>query len=325
VEVVFHENSASPRVSQVGLSHLSVELGHLYMAELAAEDTDLTHYFARLAPWVSSAVLASVAAVAPGRRARVSTCLLVDDYFSTLRGPDTVVPELVAAAKANGLSIDYLARESACAESNGISLAALTEAALIADPAPGTTGARPPSHVSGWLCNGTRSTEHRRTAAMQPAKTWAPPRENGAREHSIFVDVELWKTDTGGRIWSCPFLASVWQLLRLGQLRVAGNPPVQPAAVELADLPSTWADLPGVVQLEPRAAPFAAYRTFSVLDRRFLPVEHAVQTILSQVCVEPEVAAQTHRRARGEGVPLPVEIGEVETGFLQHSVALDEA
>nr|MDT0663701.1 SCO2522 family protein [Micromonospora sp. DSM 115978] len=187
-------------------------------------------------------------------------------------------------------------------------MAALTEASLVADPAPNTNGSRPPSHVTGWLCNGTRSEQPMPAAAMRTGKAWTPPKENRARQHSIFLDVELWKTDGGRRVWSCPFLAAVWQLLRLGQLRVHGESPAQPVAVDLADLPDEWSQLPAVVKLEPRAAPFCAYRTFSVLDRRFLDVEHAVRTILSQVVIDASVVDQTVRRAAGEGHDLPLEI-----------------
>jgi hypothetical protein len=315
VEAVFHENSASQRTAQVGLSHLSVELGHLYMADLAAEDTDLTGYFARIAPWVERSRLASIAGgtdLAGVRAAdlRVSTCVLVDDYFSVLRTPDVVVPELVRAAKENNLRIDYLARESACAHTDRSSLAELVEAAIVADPTLGSNGSRPPPHVSGWLCNGVRRVAPYTAAAMRQPEAWAPPRENGARQHSIFMDVELWKEERGRRLWSCPFLAAVWQLLRLGQLRVAGESAVQPVPVDLANLPKSWADLPAVVKLEPRATPFSAYRTFSVLDRRFLDVEHAVHTILSQVSIDPDVAEQTLRRAKAEKVALPAEATE---------------
>jgi hypothetical protein len=100
-------------------------------------------------------------------------------------------------------------------------------------------------------------------------------------------------------------LSGVWQLLRLGLLRVSGRSAVTPVRLELDELPAAWADLPPVIQLEDRAAPFCAYRSMSVLDARFFPVEHAVRTILAQVTIDPTAAEQATRRASAEGAPLP--------------------
>jgi hypothetical protein len=65
--------------------------------------------------------------------------------------------------------------------------------------------------------------------------------------------------------------------------------------------------MPAVVQLEPRAAPMRAYRTFTVVDSRFLPIEMAVRTILGQVAIDPIVARQILDRARDEAIDLPTE------------------
>jgi hypothetical protein len=304
---IFREVSAAERVAEVALSHLSVELGHLYMEDLADDLTSLDGYFQRVALWADAPRLASLARVAE-RRLRVSTCLLVDDYFGSLRSPADVVPALVAAATRNGLGIDYIARESACAQAGDVPLASLVEAAIVVDPPPGTNGARPPAHETGWLCNGTRSPASGISEAMHPEETWKPPAENGARRHSIFSDVELWNETDSARKWSCAFLAAVWQLLRLGLLRVSGENAVVPAQVDLAELPETWSDFPAVAQVNPRAMPFCAYRTFSVMDARFLPVEHAVRTILAQVAVDPIVLEQAVRRSSAENATVPREI-----------------
>jgi hypothetical protein len=72
--------------------------------------------------------------------------------------------------------------------------------------------------------------------------------------------------------------------------------------------PEEWDQLPPVVKLNPNAAPFTAYRTLSVLAPRFLGIEHAVRTILSQVAVERAVADQIARRGEAEGLRLPPEV-----------------
>ncbi|MBL7487913.1 hypothetical protein I6A60_19155 [Frankia sp. AgB1.9] len=330
VDTVFHETSAEPRVEAVPLAHLSVELGHLYMEDLTAPDADLGAHFARIAPWVDPPRLAAVARV-PQSRLRVSTCLLIDDYFSAPGSPADVIGQLVTAAAGAGLRVDYIARESACAtaprpaaptsrptaggagsfpadDDGEISLAALVEAALVADPPFGATGVRPTPAQIGWLSNGERTPGAdgaRPAAAMAGETRWAPPRENAARRHSVFVDVELWDVPRDARVWSCPMLAGVWQLLRLGLLRVAGRSAVNPVRMDVDALPTRWAELPPVIQLADRVAPFCAYRAMSVLDSRFFPVEHAVRTILAQVATDPVVAEQALTRAGQEGTPLP--------------------
>jgi hypothetical protein len=310
VSAIFQEAAAGPGVAAVPLSHLSLELGHLYLEDFAGGLPAVTRLLRDVAPW-ARAIQDNVAAATAPRSPRISTCFLVDDYFSPLSAPSEVVPMLLQAADAAGLTIDYLARESACAQARGIPVAELVAGSLVPDPPPGTNGARPPTKDTGWLCNGVRSP--RATDVGQAMKTptqWQPPSENGANRHSVFVDVELWSdgdAERDGRLWSCSFLASVWQLLRLGLLRAQGQPVVTPRPWT-GDLPATWSELDPVIQLNPQARPFAAYRTYSVLAMRFLNIEHAVRTILSQVQVDHHVMAQIDKRATDENVYLPREI-----------------
>jgi hypothetical protein len=308
VEVTFQESSATERVASLPLSHLSLELGHLYMEDFAGGPPRLRELFRQVAPWARAAQELCASEVKP-KTPRISTCFLIDDYFTKFSSPREVLPMLLEAAQAAGMRIDYVAREAACAEADGVPLASLVTGRLVADPPPGSDGSRPPVHDSGWLCNGTRSPQQALDEAMTPHATWLPPSENGANRHSIFIDVELWDEPGARRQWSCPFLAAVWQLLRLGLLRDMGEPVAVPRPVD-KDLPELWEDLPPVTQLNPRAAPFCAYRTYSVLADRFLPVEHAVRTILSQVTVERAVASQLLDRAGGEGLRLPFEVVE---------------
>lgn len=297
---VFREVSAEDRVQSLPLSHMSIELGHLYMEDFAAGPHRLREHFAAVAPWAQAARTAAPT----GTRPRVSTCFLVDDYFTRFSSPAEVVPRLVAAAAESGLTIDYLARESACAVSGAVSPASLLAARLVPAPAEGSNGARPPTEASGWLCNGARSTSSLGVEAMAPRGEWRPPREFGARRHSVFLDVELWDDD-GPRTWSCPFLAAVWQLLRLGLLRDRGEAVIEPVDWPDPLFPDDWDDLPGLTRLNPRATPFAAYRTFSLLETRFLPVEHAVRLILEHTAVDTAVREQIAARARAENLPEP--------------------
>ncbi|HTF08040.1 MAG TPA: SCO2522 family protein [Asanoa sp.] len=302
--VAFEEAVAQRSVERVPLSHLSIELGHLYMEEFAGGIESMRRHFRRVAPWAQSAAR-TVATRPGGNRPRISTCFLVDDYFSRFSTPREVIPMLVAAAEESGLVIDYLARESGCVVADEVPLARVVEQALVSDPVPGSNGIRPPTTETGWLCNGQRSPNTVAIPAMAE-KGWLPPVQNAANRHSIFVDVELWDLENGARRWSCPFLAAVWQLIRLGLLRHNGEVVTTPWQVE--EIPDDWDKLPAVVQLNPRAAAFSAYRTFSVLGSRFLEVELAVRTILGQVSIDPTVLDQVFTRMRGEQMELPKEL-----------------
>ncbi|MEJ3745403.1 SCO2522 family protein [Actinomycetes bacterium KLBMP 9797] len=311
---VFREAAAERRVKRVPLAHLSIELGHLYMEDFAAGPERLRELFAQVAPWAAAARVAAARGL-PGRP-RISTCFLVDDYFTRFKSPAEVIPEVLAAAGECGLEIDYLARESGCAQAGDVPLARLVEDRLVPDPPPETNGSRPPVSESGWLCNGQRSPVSGALEAMGGFQKWAPPAQNAANRHSIFIDVELWDEGPDGRTWSCPYLAAVWQLLRLGMLRADGEPVAAPESWE-GPFPDDWDRLPAVVRLTGKAAPFSAYRTLSVLASRFLPIEAAVRTILGQVWADPQVTDQTQEAARRDGVALPAELeGRIQYVFM---------
>jgi hypothetical protein len=286
---------------------VSVEVGHLYMEDLIAGESAVRRTFAAAAPWVRAARIPQSISCA-NKRVRLSTCFLVDDYFSRFSAPSAVIPMVLAAAKREDLEIDYLARESACANADGVSLASLTLGSLVTEPVPGTTGGRPPLTETGWLTNGQRSPGTARGEAMTRHGPWRPPRENARRRHSIFVDVELWDEYDGQRTWSCPMLAAVWQLMRLGLLRDEGRAVVTPQDWTDPLFPDSWDELPPVVRLNPRSTAFSAYTTLSVLSPRFLPVELAVRTILSQFACDPAVFAEAATRAARDAMPLPAEL-----------------
>jgi hypothetical protein len=323
VDAVFHETSAEHRVESVPFAHLSIELGHLYMEEFAAGPEALRRNFRKVAPWAAAARQACAMSV-PNKQPRISTCFLIDDYFSRFGSPREVIPQLVDAAREADLEIDYVGRESACAQADGVSLAALVQGRLVDEPPPGTTGKRPPVTQSGWLCNGERSASSISTQAeaMSQITPWRPPAENAAERHSIFIDTELWKDRSdGSRLWSCPFLAAVWQLLRLGLIRDTGRAVAQPKlwTAERGELPKDWDELPPIVKLNPTAPSFTAYSTYTVLAGSFLPVEHAVRTILSQVAIEDAVAQQVFDRARGDRLTLPIApVDRIGYAFLPH-------
>lgn len=304
---IFQEATATPKVAAVPLAHLSIELGHLYAEDYDSGPKMLDRHFQQAAVWAQAARQSVLAAM--GRRTpRISTCFLVDDYFTKFSSPVEIIPQLTEAAANAGLSIDYLARESGCARVGDLDLAGLVESQLVTEPPPGTNGVRPPVTEVGWLCNGERSPSGV-DEAMNRAPEWRPPQQNAIRRHSVFLDVELWDENGPQRTWSCPFLAAVWQLLRLGLLRADGAVVAAPVTMT-GGFPEQWDELPEVVRLNESAAPFWAYRTQSILGGRFLSIEHAVRTILSQVLVDDAVATQVADRAGRERLALPAEVVE---------------
>ncbi|MEN3304461.1 MAG: hypothetical protein V7603_663 [Micromonosporaceae bacterium] len=307
-DAVFREASADFTVKQVPLSHLSLELGHLYREDFAAGAAAVARHFRTVAPWAEAARRACEAGLPKGRRPRIATCFLIDDYFAPFSSPAEVIPVLLKCASESGLAIDYIVRESGCAAADGIALADLVESRLVSDPVPGTNGDRPPTAETGWLCNGQRTPNSAAVQAMAGPPGWRPPVEHAANRHSVFVDVQLWDDGEGnGRTWACAFLAAVWQLLRLGLLRYRGAAVATPRPGP-ERLPEDWRAMPAVLQVNPGAAPFCAYRTVSVLGSRFLATEHGVRTILSQLAVERAAAEQVVARAAAEGLDLPADL-----------------
>jgi hypothetical protein len=308
-KVTFQETTAHRAVESVPLAHLSIELGHLYAEDFGPGNGYLDRHFERIAPWVHAARVACQEDLPRGTTARISTCFLIDDYYNRFGAPPEVISGLQESARKHGLTIDYIAREAACAEADGIPLAKLVSDRLVPDPAPDTTGGRPPATESGWLCNGQRTPGQSVAPAMKAQPSWTPPVENGSNRHSIFVDVQLWSEIAEQRTWSCSFLASVWQLNRLGLLRHQGGAAVRPFQMEPdMPIPEDWDSLPAILQVNGAAAPFSAYRILSALSPRFLSVELAVRTILSQVSVDVTVVEQIAKRSKDEGIDLPDEL-----------------
>ncbi len=125
VKTEFLESSADFKLESLPLSHVSVEIGHLYMEDFVDGEGAVRRTFAAAAPWVRAAQ-APRAIGCEKKSVRLSTCFLIDDYFSRFSSPAAVIPMVLAAAEREELQIDYLARESACADAGGISPASLT-------------------------------------------------------------------------------------------------------------------------------------------------------------------------------------------------------
>ncbi|WP_323746491.1 SCO2522 family protein [Catenulispora pinisilvae] len=321
VDVSYNEMTESARVAAVPLGHLSVETGRLYLEDFADGDRKITHQLEQVAPWLEAATKRTRKRF--GRNARISTCFLVDDYSPSgavddQPKPSEVVDIVTTAADQAGFKIDYLAREAGCAVAyerpysgprDQSALADIVAGLIVEEAAVGANGSRPPTAQTGWLSNGERSPA---VSVAMDAPQWEPPEEFGKYRHSVFVDIELWSLDhyqqSAKRQYSCSLLSAVWQLLRLGLLRDAGDAVAKPYRFGAGEgFPDLWQQLPSITQLTPDAAPFAAYQALSVLPPHFRAAEHAAEIIVDHLRFDKTVLKQTADRARDEtnAVTLP--------------------
>lgn len=321
----FQERNLGTTVKDLALSHLSIEVGHFYMETLDSEDeAPIIAQFKKLRPWLDAA---RSAADSGGGKPRVSTCFLIDDYFQRkpdpkkrkLR-PDEIMERLLRLAKEAGVEIDYVARESACARRrDGFAVAELVVDRLLEEAEPGKdTGGRPPAKESGWLSNGKPSRELNVLNAMEN-HVWEAPLEYGMRNHSIYVDVEMWRdgAEPGAdeeevrrrRLYSCPFLASVWQLVRLGLLRENGEPALTVTDFD-GEWRTEWNQFPEVIKVNRKAQPFYAYSSLSIMPQLYLPIETAVRTVIDHFLYDRDVARKLDQRAAKENITLPDVISE---------------
>src|SRR5438445_9941029 len=98
MDTSFHEVAAQRRTQDVAYAHLSVELDHLYMEDFLLGRDHLRRRIAQIAPWFETSVGAFQRRHSTVRSPRISTCFLVDDYFSDLVAPAELVPQLLDAA-----------------------------------------------------------------------------------------------------------------------------------------------------------------------------------------------------------------------------------
>jgi hypothetical protein len=123
---VFHERHRGTTVQNLPLSHLSVEVGHFYMEELENGEEPILRQFEQIKPWLEAA-RASV--LSGDEKPRVSTCFLIDDYFQRWPDAPEIMAKLLRLSRQEGVTIDYVARESACARrKDGLAVADLVTA-----------------------------------------------------------------------------------------------------------------------------------------------------------------------------------------------------
>jgi hypothetical protein len=289
--------ASTSKDAAIDFSDLSIEVGHVEPNSFRRGVEHLENHLRRVTPWLG---LARTAWVSPDSEARTSTCFLVDDYTAPIPPPSEVIPKLLKAAARCGVGIDYLVHESAYAGPDALSLARYIESRM-ADGDSRAAGAADPSlSTSAWLADGERRPSP--LAADAPA---ADDSEQIEPSNSIFMDVRLWRGNTVGREWSCSFLAAVWQLARLGLAEDASTPDETPWEERSQ---SPWNELPSVIKLNRDAAPFHAYRTISVLESRYLPIEAAVRIILKKVSDDPEILKRIAAHGSRDGVRPAVKL-----------------
>ena len=182
-------------------------------------------------PWLAAA---EASVVRGTEKPRVSTCFLIDDYFQRSHDAADIMRSCCSSPPRPACRIDYSpgnppapAAPTACASPNSWPAACCRSPSRRPPPA----RARPRCARAGWPT--ARPPRDGKVLAAMQGHDWERPVEFSKRNHSIFLDVELWKdfADPGDdeevilsrRHYSCPFLASVWQL-------VAARPAAQATA-----------------------------------------------------------------------------------------------
>lgn len=242
-------------------SRLSIEPGHFYAAAFA-EGTDALAQRFRHVRYYAEAVSG------PADNA----AFMFDDYHnrpdSKVR-PRDIVEQILEASNKAGLEINYVAREAACTRMSEHVLGILRGTGYIRE-----------TEKQGFLLD---DQDGRLGQSVGPAMSEPPvPVRQRPRGHT-FIDIEVYDRPTKKTVsWACPYLAAIWQALRLGVLHdEAFDNPVR-VGETIPDW-NTWEDMPPLIQLTPDAKPFVASRTFSILPTDFLHVEGAVDKIITRL------------------------------------------
>jgi hypothetical protein len=234
----------------------SIEAGHFYAAAFAEGIDAMANRFGIVKHFVDIT-----------RRPEDSVVFLFDDYHNRPNAkitPADIISQIQESSGKAGLQIDYVGREAACARLSGHVLNLLK-----------TTGYICETPEQGWLLDDTHPSESPQAMAPEPTT----PRRNATRR----LDIEIYDRPKPNAVsWACPYLASIWQGLRLGVLH---DPAFEQPYILDDDIPDwkTWHETPPLIQLNPEAAPFAAAETLSILPSGFMEVEAAVEKILGRL------------------------------------------
>jgi hypothetical protein len=260
-------------------ARLSIEVGHLYLDGIVTSSharKKMRKFFRPIARQIATILKSR------GITDNFSTCFLVDDY-GKLQDPDAIPQKVlgdivIPAAKDVGLQIDYIVREGGCARLADTYMPTLTG---VSEDDP-----RFPDLV---VLSGTEEIPNRRSEQSQPIG-------------SMKMDIELANTEGGITIYSCPFLASIFQNLRLGLLHDPRNPDTLAQLVDSNQLGDDWEKLPVIMKLHEEAPPFEAFESFSIINDRFRDVETAVRFITNNIVLDQipgEARMQALARAQG--------------------------
>lgn len=278
-------------------AHASIEVGHLGPRNFTRGTTHLQHRLNPIGPWINYAKNAL-----SGNRpnAPISTCFMIDDYTESIRSPSEVFPRLLEASRRCNIEIDYIVRESALTDDPH------SIASLVVDCLPKSKlvirQRSDPQVASTTLADDDAkfSLEEEAAEELSGAQMSMP--------QSIYLSTELWTDSTSGKKWSCAFLAAVWQLARLGLLDDKSQAYLAPHAMDQFQNLSQWQNVPPVIQVSDKAAPFRAYKTLSILGSHYISVEAAVRTILRQAAVPPEIFERVTTSSDREGIIIPEKI-----------------
>jgi len=231
---------------------LSVEAGHFYANAFSSNaEPPLAVRLERVKIWADAAELR----LKQETGEEASTVHLIDDYSCNFK-PQRIIRQIIDAAKQSKLRVDYLAREGACVPLAGIVLDQLATTEVFAKG----------ESVAHWF-----------DSTLEAAR--AGDAEGGRLRFWGEIYYKYAENE-----WACAHLAAVLQLLRLGVLHYPDFD--KPFLLKNKDeLPAwrKWDEVPGLIQLNPDAAPFQARETFSILPKAYIGVETLVKKIIARL------------------------------------------
>lgn len=268
---------------------VSFEVAHLYLGDRAIEQT-IERYADAARTW-------ALPIVSQMREDgdTVSVVVFLDDYTDTkgeIHPADQVRERVVAALQERGLKVDYVALESECAKSAHI-LATCIEPAPVQGDGSVTRNAKQVAFTDGHFVH---YFGHSVRAAGAIAEYYGMGPRSFEQRTDIGLRVRL-HGETGGD-FTCPAVAAWWQLIRLGALLGVSETRAEEEGYKLSQIEGaphgTWA--------RPKAAPFIAKRTVTLLPPAYIGVEHAVQVLLDNAGLPERLQKSLGITARGEKI-----------------------
>lgn len=274
-------------------SFLSIELPHFYISQFSEKPDIIEKGLA-----ASKIFLDPIVAILEKKKKNYSTVCLVDDYF-VRKGQENEIEKFIQsyrnACEKLSIRLDYIVFEGQCSKS------VKNFPPILPEPNQGAGSRGGPytnqlSDNKDWLSNGDVFRDKYIDVNQGFGANFLSNELSDIKphkEHALFLDVQLSKPGESKNlaylneeklVYSCPFLAAWWQLIRLGMHSDEDGNFLIPE--------NSWQ--------RDGAHPMTAERTLTFVAPDFLPVEHAVNCILNNVIPSDKQLRHLNRTGKTE-------------------------